>query len=140
MSHVRSRNAYQHEFHFDTGQIVSYRNSGLSYRSIAACVGRDPMTVSRIWNRRVRDGNKERLAGSQRPPINRKDRHVTRMALTDCAITSRALSQELGFVCKTTTVCTNSSTTFAVALTLSSETMVAATLVAASQTGASLMV
>ncbi|GFS75946.1 transposable element Tc1 transposase [Trichonephila clavipes] len=38
-------------------------------------------------------------------------------------------------VCKTINVCTNSSTTFAAAWTLSSETMAAATLDAASQTG-----
>ncbi|GFW92533.1 HTH_Tnp_Tc3_2 domain-containing protein [Trichonephila clavipes] len=56
------------------------------------------MAVSRIWNRWVQDGNTERHAGSQRPPINssREDRHVTRMALMDRAATSRALSQELG--------------------------------------------
>ncbi|GFT03792.1 HTH_Tnp_Tc3_2 domain-containing protein [Trichonephila clavipes] len=55
------------------------------------------MTVSRIWNRWVQDGNTERRAGSQRPPItsSREDRHVTRMVLMDRAATSRALSQEL---------------------------------------------
>ncbi|GFX27043.1 uncharacterized protein TNCV_439491 [Trichonephila clavipes] len=31
---------------------------------IAARVGRDPMTVSRIWNRWVQDGNTECRAGS----------------------------------------------------------------------------
>ncbi|GFW65608.1 uncharacterized protein TNCV_3550311 [Trichonephila clavipes] len=75
----------------------SYRDCGLLYRSIAARVGRDPMTVGRKWNRRVQDGNTERHAGSQRPPItsSREDRHLTRMALMDRAATSRALSQEL---------------------------------------------
>ncbi|GFV89389.1 hypothetical protein TNCV_4152081 [Trichonephila clavipes] len=34
---------------------------------IAARSGRDPMIVSRIWNRWVQDGNTERRAGSQRP-------------------------------------------------------------------------
>ncbi|PRD26599.1 UNVERIFIED_CONTAM: Potassium voltage-gated channel subfamily KQT member 1 [Trichonephila clavipes] len=50
---------------------------GLSHRSITAHVGRDPMTVSRIWNLWVQDGNMERRAGSRRPPItsNREDRH-----------------------------------------------------------------
>ncbi|GFV39731.1 transposable element Tcb2 transposase [Trichonephila clavipes] len=44
------------------------------------------------------DGNTERRAESQRPPIpnSRKDRHVARMALMDRAATSQALSQELG--------------------------------------------
>ncbi|GFW62702.1 HTH_Tnp_Tc3_2 domain-containing protein [Trichonephila clavipes] len=74
------------------------RLCGLSYHSIPARVGRDPMTVSRIWNRWVQYGNTECSAGSQRSPItnSREDRHVTRMALIDRAATSRALSQELG--------------------------------------------
>ncbi|GFS51842.1 HTH_Tnp_Tc3_2 domain-containing protein [Trichonephila clavipes] len=40
----------------------------------------------------------ERRDGSQRPPITNslKDRHVTLMALMNCAATSRALNQELG--------------------------------------------
>ncbi|GFX59112.1 HTH_Tnp_Tc3_2 domain-containing protein [Trichonephila clavipes] len=56
------------------------------------------MTVSRIWNRWVQDGNKERRAGSQRPPItnSREDRHVTRMTLMVLTATYCALSQELG--------------------------------------------
>ncbi|GFW68332.1 hypothetical protein TNCV_2263221 [Trichonephila clavipes] len=41
MSHVRSRNAYQHVSHFDKGQIVAYRYCGLSYHSIAARIGQD---------------------------------------------------------------------------------------------------
>ncbi|GFS59979.1 HTH_Tnp_Tc3_2 domain-containing protein [Trichonephila clavipes] len=71
---------------------------GLSYRSIAARVGRDPMTVSRIWNRWVQDGNTKRHARSQRPPITSsgEDRHVTHMAEINRAVTSRTLSQEWG--------------------------------------------
>ncbi|GFU71923.1 RNA-directed DNA polymerase from mobile element jockey [Trichonephila clavipes] len=44
------------------------------------------------------DGNTERRAGSQRPPItsSREDRDVTRIALMDHAVTLRALGQELG--------------------------------------------
>ncbi|GFY01919.1 hypothetical protein TNCV_4796411 [Trichonephila clavipes] len=48
---VRNKNAYQLVSDFDKGRIVAYRDCDLSYRSIAARVGRDPMTVSRIWNR-----------------------------------------------------------------------------------------
>ncbi|GFY34945.1 HTH_Tnp_Tc3_2 domain-containing protein [Trichonephila clavipes] len=56
------------------------------------------MTVNRIWNRWVQDGNMERCAGSQQPPItsSREDTHITLMALMDHAATSRALSQEWG--------------------------------------------
>ncbi|GFX74762.1 uncharacterized protein TNCV_3121911 [Trichonephila clavipes] len=69
---------------------------GLSYRSIVVRVGRDPITVSRIWNRWVQDGNTERCAGSQRSYItsSQEARHVTRMTLMDRAATSRALSLE----------------------------------------------
>ncbi|GIY67361.1 hypothetical protein CDAR_255051 [Caerostris darwini] len=76
----------------------SYRDCGLSYRSVAARVGRDPMTVTKIWNRWIQDHNTERRAGSQQPPItsSREDRRVTYMALRDRAATSRALSQESG--------------------------------------------
>ncbi|GFU06192.1 HTH_Tnp_Tc3_2 domain-containing protein [Trichonephila clavipes] len=97
MPRVRSRNAYQHVPDFDKGRIVVYQDCGLSYRSIAARVGRDPMIVGRIQYRWVQDGNTERRAGSQRPPINRrrKDRHVTRVALMYHAAMARTLSQEL---------------------------------------------
>ncbi|GFV43820.1 hypothetical protein TNCV_1658651 [Trichonephila clavipes] len=57
MPRVKSRNAYQHVFDFDCG---------LTYNSIPTCVGRDPMTVSKIWNRWFRDGNTGCRAGSQR--------------------------------------------------------------------------
>ncbi|GFY05977.1 HTH_Tnp_Tc3_2 domain-containing protein [Trichonephila clavipes] len=94
MFRQRSRNAYQHVSDFDKGRVVAYRDCGLSYHSIAARIGRDLMTVSRIWNRWVQDGNTERRAGSQRPSItnSRKERYVTRMALMDRAATSEALS------------------------------------------------
>ncbi|GFT72390.1 hypothetical protein TNCV_3609331 [Trichonephila clavipes] len=57
--------------------------------SIAARIGRDPMTDGRIWNRWVQGGNMECRAGSQRPPITsrRENRHVTHMALQDRAAT-----------------------------------------------------
>ncbi|UYV67190.1 GIGYF1 [Cordylochernes scorpioides] len=79
-------------FEFDRGRIVAYRDCGLL---IAACVGRDTRTASRI------DGSgrchKERHTGSQWPAItdSRGDRHVTCMALVDRIATSRALSQEM---------------------------------------------
>ncbi|GFV41738.1 HTH_Tnp_Tc3_2 domain-containing protein [Trichonephila clavipes] len=95
---VSSTNIYQHISDFDKGQIVAYRECGLSQRSIAASVGRDPMVVSRTWNRWVQNGNTERRTGSQRPfiPSSREERHVTRTPLMDRTPSSRALSQELG--------------------------------------------
>ncbi|GFT39211.1 hypothetical protein TNCV_2897321 [Trichonephila clavipes] len=44
MPPVRSRNAYQHISECDKGRMVAHRDCGLSYRRIAARVGRDPMT------------------------------------------------------------------------------------------------
>ncbi|GFU50322.1 HTH_Tnp_Tc3_2 domain-containing protein [Trichonephila clavipes] len=98
MSHVRSRKAYRHVSDFDKCRIGAYRDCDLSFHSIDARVGRDPVTVSRIWNQWVQDGNKERHDGSQRPSFtsSREDRHVTRIALMDRAAPSRAPSQELG--------------------------------------------
>ncbi|GFY16162.1 hypothetical protein TNCV_2348071 [Trichonephila clavipes] len=52
-----------------SGQIVEYRDCGLSYCIIAARVGRDPMTFSRMWNRWVQDGTTKGRAESQRPPV-----------------------------------------------------------------------
>ncbi|GFY24424.1 HTH_Tnp_Tc3_2 domain-containing protein [Trichonephila clavipes] len=96
------------------------------------------MTVSRIWNRWVQDGNTECRAGSQRPPItsSREDRHVTCMALMYRAATSRTLSQELGSFARQVSARTVRRR-FPAAWTLSSDIMAAATLDAASQIGAS---
>ncbi|GFU66384.1 HTH_Tnp_Tc3_2 domain-containing protein [Trichonephila clavipes] len=71
---------------------------GLLYHSIAARVGQDLMTVSKIWNRWFQDGITEHSAGSQPPSItsHQEDRYVTCMALMGRAAMSRALSQELG--------------------------------------------
>ncbi|GFT13703.1 hypothetical protein TNCV_3831711 [Trichonephila clavipes] len=50
MPRVKSRNAYQPVSDFDKGRIVAYRDCGVLYRSIAACVSRNLMTISRRWN------------------------------------------------------------------------------------------
>ncbi|GFW51275.1 HTH_Tnp_Tc3_2 domain-containing protein [Trichonephila clavipes] len=56
------------------------------------------MSVSKIWNPWPQDGNTECHAGSQWTPItnSREDRYVIHIALMDCAISLRALSQKLG--------------------------------------------
>ncbi|GFY14289.1 uncharacterized protein TNCV_3614771 [Trichonephila clavipes] len=53
------------------------------------------MTISRIWNRWVQDGNTERHAGSQWAFItsSQEDSRVTLKALMDHAATSRALDE-----------------------------------------------
>ncbi|GFT99955.1 HTH_Tnp_Tc3_2 domain-containing protein [Trichonephila clavipes] len=87
MPHGRSRSAYQHVSDFDKGRIVVYRNYVLLYHSIDACVGGDPMTVSRVWNRWVQDSNTERRGRPQRILLTscREDIHVTRMVLMERA-------------------------------------------------------
>ncbi|GFV18275.1 HTH_Tnp_Tc3_2 domain-containing protein [Trichonephila clavipes] len=95
MPSVKSRKAYQHVSDFDKGRNVAYRNFGLSYRSIAARIGRDPMTVSRICNQWFQDGNTERRTGSQRPLFTRSREVCYPMSLMDRAASSQALSQEL---------------------------------------------
>ncbi|GFX90499.1 transposon Tf2-6 polyprotein [Trichonephila clavipes] len=63
------------------------RDCGLSYRSIASRVSRDLLTLSRMCNRWVKDGNTEPRAWSQRRTItsNREERHGICMALMDRA-------------------------------------------------------
>ncbi|GFX46995.1 HTH_Tnp_Tc3_2 domain-containing protein [Trichonephila clavipes] len=97
MPRVRSINAYQYISDFDNGRIVADRDCGLSYRCISVRVGRDAMIVNRKSNQWIQDGNTERHAGYQRPPIisRREDRYVTRMVLMDGATMSRVLRQEL---------------------------------------------
>ncbi|GFV54333.1 hypothetical protein TNCV_4366081 [Trichonephila clavipes] len=63
MPRVRSRHAHQHVCGSDKSRIVAYRDCGLSYLSIVARVCRDSMTVIRIWNRSVQDGNTEEEGG-----------------------------------------------------------------------------
>ncbi|GFW40212.1 HTH_Tnp_Tc3_2 domain-containing protein [Trichonephila clavipes] len=62
MLSVKSRKAYQHISDFDKGRNVAYRNFGLSYHSIAARIGRDPMTVSRICNQWFQDASSQALS------------------------------------------------------------------------------
>ncbi|GFX98550.1 hypothetical protein TNCV_1501281 [Trichonephila clavipes] len=85
---------------------------------IAARVGRDPVTVSRI------DGFSVECWIC--PLLLAAKKHLPRMAFMDCTALFRALSQEAS-------VTKNSSLTFAAAWTLSSETRAAATLDTASQ-------
>ena len=53
------------------GRIIAHRDYGLQYRTITARVGRDAMTVFRIWNRWVQEDHVEHHAGSQRLSITK---------------------------------------------------------------------
>ncbi|GFW85039.1 transposable element Tc1 transposase [Trichonephila clavipes] len=113
MIHVRSRNVYQHVSVFDKGRILAYRNCSLSLLGIAFRVGRNPVPV-----------RQPRKQARYPHGLNRSCNNVT---------TSES---KIGIVCKKRSVCTNSPTMFAAALTLTWEAMAAATLEAAPQTGA----
>ncbi|GFV45208.1 HTH_Tnp_Tc3_2 domain-containing protein [Trichonephila clavipes] len=122
MPRVRSRNAYQQVSGFDKGQIVAYRNCGLPYHTIAARIGRDPMTVSRMWNQWVQNGNTKCRARSQQHISLAFEKQVcySQGFNGSCShITSP--ESRIGVVCKTKSVCTNTSTTFAAAWALSSD-------------------
>ena len=110
---------------YDRSRILACWDCDLSFRNIVPCIGRNPMTLCRIWNRWVQEGNMERCARFQRFTITdgREDKHLTRMVLINSTFMSEALNQEC-VVCKTTNVCTISSTIFATTCTVSSVTMV----------------
>ncbi|GFV85681.1 HTH_Tnp_Tc3_2 domain-containing protein [Trichonephila clavipes] len=96
MPHVRSRKEYQNSSVFDKGRIVAYRDCGLSYRSIAARTGQDPMTICKIFNLWVQGGNSERRAGFQRPLSLAAKKTGMLQVLMGREASSRVLSQELG--------------------------------------------
>lgn len=101
----------------DTYNVFKCKNcsAGVSYCSIAACEGRDPITVLRIWNWWVQDRNTVGHTRSQRPPITRslEDRQVIRIIVKDHAATSQN-----EFFCNIKTVSKNRSTSFAAACTV----------------------
>ncbi|GFT85830.1 hypothetical protein TNCV_4027601 [Trichonephila clavipes] len=96
------------------------------------------MIFIRTWNRWIQNGN-GRLAGSQWPSITSRSRRQACFLhdLNESCSLVTSLESRIGVFCKTPSVYTNCSMTFAAAWTLSAETMDAVTLDAASQTGAS---
>ena len=83
---------------FDKCRIMAYWDSGLSYHSIAASIGRDSMTVCRMWNGWIQEGHTKRNARFQQSAITntREERHLIHMVLIDRIDTSLDLSQEMG--------------------------------------------
>ncbi|GFX74457.1 hypothetical protein TNCV_3213441 [Trichonephila clavipes] len=86
---ARSRNAYHPVSDYDKGRIVAYRYCDLSYRSITVRVVRDLMTVNRRGNLWVQNCCRVVVLDLTAPITrSRKDKHVSRMDLMDCATTS----------------------------------------------------
>ncbi|GFX18968.1 transposable element Tcb1 transposase [Trichonephila clavipes] len=67
MSRRKQRSAFDQVSEFDTGKIVAYRDSGLSFRVIGSRVGRNQTTVMRICDRWMQEGTKDRR-GRSHPP------------------------------------------------------------------------
>ena len=91
---VKRKNAYQHASEFHRDQIIIYRDCCLSYCGIAACVGRDSMTVHRVQNRWVQEGHSECRVGSQLPSITNglEGRHLASTTLMNHTATLRDLN------------------------------------------------
>ncbi|GFX51279.1 hypothetical protein TNCV_2736301 [Trichonephila clavipes] len=115
-----------------------YRNCGLSYRSVAARVGRDPMTVAEYGI----GGSGTPISVISKVPYHKQLRRQPCYSHDLNRACSYFTSPEsrIGVVCRIRSFCTNISTKFTKAWTLSSETMIVTTLDAASQTRASSMV
>lgn len=100
MPRRRQRVRYEQVSEFERGRIVGLRETGLSYRAIAARVGREASTVVRVWRQWQEEGTTSRRPGSgaRRQTTAREDRLLVRMALADRTATSRVLAQQWGAV------------------------------------------
>ncbi|GFV63478.1 hypothetical protein TNCV_4553241 [Trichonephila clavipes] len=69
--------------HCATAALVAFRECGLSFRDIARCNDRNPVTVMRIGSQWIAEVPTERPVGSPRPPMTnaREDRYIVRSAL-----------------------------------------------------------
>ena len=90
--HVRRRNAYQYVSDFDKSRFLAYWSFNLSYHSIATPIGRDPMTIYRIFNRWVQESQTDQREESQRSIVTNSSEG---RLLTDMVLMERMLSQLL---------------------------------------------
>ena len=67
----------------------------MSYRDIAARTEHAAKTVIRVWNQWREEGRTQRRAGTEPRNVTtaRDDRHLVRMAVTDCTASSTVLSR-----------------------------------------------
>ncbi|GFU97639.1 transposable element Tcb1 transposase [Trichonephila clavipes] len=97
MSRRKQRSAFYQVSEFDRGRILAYRDSGLSFKEIGSCVGRNQTTVMRICDRWKQEDMTERR-GRLHPPqctTSREDRQIKRMTVTDRSVTSRTVPQHI---------------------------------------------
>ncbi|GFU05635.1 transposable element Tcb1 transposase [Trichonephila clavipes] len=97
MSRRKQRSALDHVSEFDRGRIVAYRDCELPFREIGSRVGRNQTTVMRICDCWMQQGTAGRR-GRLHPPqctTSREDRKIVRMTVTDRAVTSRTVEQDI---------------------------------------------
>lgn len=95
MPRRRERMQYQHVSEFERGRMIGLRETGLSYRDIAARTGHAATTVMRVWNQWIEEGRTQRRAGTGPHNVTtaRDDRHLVRMAVTDRTASSTVLAR-----------------------------------------------
>ncbi|GFT41418.1 transposable element Tcb1 transposase [Trichonephila clavipes] len=97
MSRRKQRSAFDQVSEFDRGRIVAYRDCGSSFRKIGSRVGRNQTTIMRICERWMQEGMTVRRGRSHPPQktTSREDRQIVRMTVTDRAVTSRTIAQNI---------------------------------------------
>ena len=75
------------------GIMAGLREAGLSHRDIAPRTGHAATTVMHVWNQWRDEGRKQRRArtGPRNVTTAWDDRHLVRMAMTDCTASSTVL-------------------------------------------------
>ncbi|GFX75138.1 transposable element Tcb1 transposase [Trichonephila clavipes] len=97
MSRRKQRSAFDRVSELDRGRKVAYRDSGLSFRQIGSCVGRNLTTVMWICDRWMQESTTDRRGRSHPPKCitSREDRQIVRMAVRDHSVTSRTVAQHI---------------------------------------------
>ncbi|GFU47764.1 transposable element Tcb1 transposase [Trichonephila clavipes] len=97
MSRRKQRSAFDQVSEFDRGRIETYRDCGLSFREIGSRVGRNPITVMRIWDCWMQEDMTDRRSELHPPQCttSREDRQMVRMAVTNRSVTSKTIAQHI---------------------------------------------
>ncbi|GFU10173.1 transposable element Tcb1 transposase [Trichonephila clavipes] len=97
MSRRKQRSAFDQVSELGRGNIVAYRDCGLSFREIGSRVGRNQITVMRMCDRWMEEGMTDRRGRSHPPQCttSRENRQIVRMAVTDRSVPSRSVAQRI---------------------------------------------
>ena len=94
----RQRRQYQQLTEFERGRVIGLREGGLSYRDIAARLGRNVSTVHACWRQWSREGTMSRRPGSggTRATTEREDRRIRRMAVAHRTASAAEITAAVG--------------------------------------------